>query len=62
MNDIMWYIDRLKLMISECEAVLAKRSQLQDNSKNMKFVNDHTYDIEEIFPYNIFFANEDILV
>ena len=59
-EDILWYIENLKSIISKCEEAfktinLNAASSLESSSQ---IIGDHTYDISEIFPYNVFFASE----
>ena len=59
-ESLAWYIENLKSIIIKWEDALKEINSHEyvNPESSRPTVNDHTYDISEIFPYNIFFASE----
>jgi len=61
-ESIKWYIDRLENMQKEQKEILDEKvKETIAGEKGSLYVQDHTYDIKEIFPYCNFIADEDLL-
>ena len=59
---IQWYKSRLEDMLKEIDEIKADKAK--EEAKDIEeelVVQDHTYDIREIYPYNIFLENEDLM-
>lgn len=62
-EDIRWYLDRLKFLIKECQDLYKERIKSEANLpvNGKLYIQDHTFDIREIYPYSHFIADEDLL-